>query len=49
MHFDNKKQKLFRENVLKGIENSAIEIFDPGNLRSKSLNCLKDTEIHGKG
>ena len=29
MHFDNKKQKLFKENVLKEIENSAIEIFDP--------------------
>ena len=29
MHFDNKKQKLFKVNVLKEIENSAIEIFDP--------------------
>ena len=29
MHFDNKKQKLFKENVLKEIENSTIEIFDP--------------------
>ena len=34
MHFDNKKQKLFKENVLKEIENSAIEIFDPVYQRS---------------